>query len=134
MQWYPLRDEVQAFLGSRATTLFVHAISTQTDCLICSTFFRRALVEMGEDPDRFTMNQQESTLVEFARQLVDDPNRVDDSLYGRLAEFLDPPQIVVLTTFGAIMIATNTFNNALNVDLDVELEQYRRPATRAETS
>src|SRR5262245_47217613 len=52
MQWYPLRDEVAAFLGDRATTLFAHAVSTQADCLICSTFFRRVLIEEGEDPDR----------------------------------------------------------------------------------
>ena len=51
MTWYPLRDRVEAFLGERATTLFAHAISARTDCLICSTFFRRILVEWGEDPD-----------------------------------------------------------------------------------
>ena len=41
MTWYPLRDTVQPFLGERLTTLFAHAISSETDCLICSTFFRR---------------------------------------------------------------------------------------------
>src|SRR5262249_52407635 len=48
MQWYALRDEVLPFLGERLTTLFAHAISSQTDCLICSTFFRRLLTEAGE--------------------------------------------------------------------------------------
>ena len=33
-----------------------------------------------------------------------------------------------LTTFGALMVATNVFNNALRVDLDEYLEPYRRPA------
>ena len=45
MTWYDLHGEVVAFLGARAATLFVHAVSTQTDCLICSTFFRRWLAE-----------------------------------------------------------------------------------------
>src|SRR5208282_5226642 len=49
MQWYPMHDSVAGFLGRRATTLFVHAISAETDCLVCSTFFRRILIESGEN-------------------------------------------------------------------------------------
>lgn len=45
MTWYDLRDAVRPFLGERATTLFAHAVSAETDCLICSTFFRRLLVD-----------------------------------------------------------------------------------------
>ena len=41
LQWYPLHDASSPFLGERRTDLFCHAISTQSDCLICSTFFRR---------------------------------------------------------------------------------------------
>jgi hypothetical protein len=52
MQWYDLHSEVVVFLGERAAMVFAHAISSQTDCLICSTFFRRWLIEAGEDPDQ----------------------------------------------------------------------------------
>ncbi len=52
MTWYALRDAVQPFLGERLTAIFAHAISAETDCLICSTFFRRLLIESGENPDR----------------------------------------------------------------------------------
>src|SRR5580698_754492 len=55
MQWYPLREEVHKFLEPRATMLFVHAISSATDCLICSTFFRRYLIDAGENPDELAM-------------------------------------------------------------------------------
>ena len=50
LQWYPLHDEVVPVLGERRTWLFCHAISTASDCLICSTFFRRLLIDAGEDP------------------------------------------------------------------------------------
>src|SRR5579884_3117770 len=70
MQWYPLRDEVAAFLGDRATLLFAHAVSAGTDCLICSTFFRRLLVERGEDPDDLRTDDRERALVEYGRQLA----------------------------------------------------------------
>ena len=126
MTWYPLRDTVAAFLGDRATTLFAHAVSTQSDCLICSTFFRRLLTDAGENPDALTLNEREQAVVDYGRQLARDANNVADELYSRLAAFLQPEQVVALTAFGGLMIATNIFNNALQVDLDEYLWPYRR--------
>jgi alkylhydroperoxidase family enzyme len=130
MTWYPLRDRVARFLGERATTLFAHAISTGADCLICSTFFRRILIEAGEDPSELQLDDREQAAVEYGVQLVRDANKVSDALYGRLEAFLTPAQIVDLTAFGALMIATNVVNNALRVDLDGYLEPYRDPSWR----
>jgi alkylhydroperoxidase family enzyme len=126
MQWYPLRDEVARFLGDRPTLLFAHAISSATDCLICSTFFRRLLVEAGEDPDHLCTDERESTLIAYGRQLAVAPNEVSEELYARLAAFLQPAQIVALTAFGGLMVATNLFNNALRVDLDEYLFPFRK--------
>lgn len=130
MQWYPLRDAVRPFLGERLTTLFAHAVSTQTDCLICSTFFRRMLIESGENADHLALDECEQAVVDYGRQLARDANDVSDELYGRLARFLQPAQIVALTAFGGMMIATNIFNNALRVDLDEYLYPYRKPNER----
>jgi alkylhydroperoxidase family enzyme len=126
MQWYPLRDAVRPFLGERLTTLFAHAVSTQTDCLICSTFFRRILIEAGEKPEHLALDEREQAVVDYGRQLARDANGVSDELYGRLARFLKPEQIVALTAFGGMMIATNIINNALRVDLDEYLQPYRK--------
>lgn len=132
MEWYTLRDTVRPFLGNRAETIFSHAISAQTDCLICSTFFRRILLDAGEDPDALRLDDREQLLVDFGRQLARDPKGVDDALYVRLTQQFSPPEIVALTAFGSIMLATNIFNDALRVDLDGYLEPYRRqPAERA---
>ncbi len=46
--------------GSRPGASGSHAISSENDCLVCSTFFRRILIESGEDPDRFQMNEREA--------------------------------------------------------------------------
>jgi alkylhydroperoxidase family enzyme len=126
MEWYALRDEVRPFLGDRLMTLYAHAISTQTDCLICSTFFRRLLVEAGEDPEEPRLDEREQAVVDYGRQLVRDPNGVSDGLYARLARHFSPAQVVALTAFGGLMIATNLFNNALRVDLDDYLQPYRK--------
>jgi alkylhydroperoxidase family enzyme len=126
MTWYDLRAAVVPFLGERATTLFAHAISAGTDCLVCSTFFRRILIESGEAPDSLRLDDWERTIVDYGRQLAVDPHGVSDNLFARLAARLRPDQIVALTAFGGLMVATNLFNNALRVDLDDYLQGYRR--------
>jgi alkylhydroperoxidase family enzyme len=126
MTWYDLRKAVVPFLGERMTTLFAHAISAGTDCLVCSTFFRRILIEWGEDPQSLQLDDWERTVVEYGRQLAVDPHGVSDELFARLDERLRPDQIVALTAFGGLMVATNLFNNALRVDLDDYLQRYRK--------
>ena len=126
MTWYDLRKAVVPFLGERATTLFAHAISSGTDCLVCSTFFRRILIDRGEDPESLQLDAWERTIVQYGRQLAVDPHGVSDDLFARLAERLRPDQIVTLTAFGGLMVATNLFNNALRVDLDDYLQGYRK--------
>jgi hypothetical protein len=125
LQWYPLFDEVVPFLGERRTWLFCHAISSEADCLICSTFFRRLLADAGEDPDTPALDELDELMVDFGRRLSHDPHTVDAELRARLAERFDETQIVLLTAFGAIMVATNVFNDALGVPLDDYLQPYR---------
>jgi len=131
MEWYPLRDTVQPFLGERLTTLFAHAISAETDCLICSTFFRRMLIQTGENPERLKLDERESAVVEFGRALAVSPFVVPEEVYQRLVSHFHRAQIVALTAFGALMVATNVFNNALNVDLDEYLQPYRKGVREA---
>src|SRR5262245_15099658 len=126
MLWYDLYAEASGFLGKRAATLFVYAISTQTDCLICSTFFRRWLTDAGENPDALSLDERDRDLVEFGQQLARDANGVSDELFARLRRHLEPAQLVTLTAFGGLMVATNLFNNALKVDLDDYLVPYRK--------
>jgi alkylhydroperoxidase family enzyme len=129
MEWYPLRDTVKPFLGDRRANLFAHAISTHVDCLICSTYFRRILIEAGEDPDHLELDEQDQLIIAYGKQLASDHNRVDDEIYRRLAAFYTPEQIVALTAFGALMVATNIINSALDVPLDDYLMPYvRQPA------
>jgi alkylhydroperoxidase family enzyme len=126
MAWYDLHAEAVDFLGTRAATLFVHAVSAQADCLVCSTFFRRWLIDAGDDPDAPRLDERERALVEYGRQLARDANGVSDELFEKLQQFLTPAQVVTLTAFGGLMLATNVFNNALRVDLDDYLGPYRK--------
>lgn len=129
MRWYDLHAEVVAVLGKRATTLFAFAISSQTDCLICSTFFRRWLIESGENPDDLKLDDREQALIEYGRQLARNANAIPDAVFNAATRGLNAEQLVSLTAFGALMVATNLFNNALKVDLDEYLFPFRREAT-----
>jgi hypothetical protein len=125
LQWYPLFDEVVPLLGERRAWLYCHAISTESDCLICSTFFRRLLTDAGEDPDALELDDFDELVIDLGRRLASDPHTVDDELRARLDERFEPAQIVLLMAFGAIMVATNVFNDALGVPLDGYLQPYR---------
>jgi alkylhydroperoxidase family enzyme len=133
MEWYPLRDVVQPFLGERLTTLFAHAISAETDCLICSTFFRRMLIQTGENPERLKLDDRETAVLAFGRALAVSPFKVPEEVYRGLTSYFDSGQIVALTAFGAMMVATNVVNNALEVELDEYLQPYRKGARESAT-
>jgi alkylhydroperoxidase family enzyme len=72
------------------------------------------------------LDDWDEAIVAFGRQLAVDPHAVTDALFERLAARLEPGQIVALTAFGGLMVATNVFNNSLKVALDGYLEPYRK--------
>ena len=87
-------------------------------------------MQSGEDPDRLVLDEWESAVVAFGRSLAVTPHVVPDPVYQPIAERLSREQIVVLTTFGALMVATNVFNNAVRVPLDEYLEPFRQAEER----
>ncbi|TGL90834.1 hypothetical protein EHQ68_05300 [Leptospira congkakensis] len=126
MEWYVLKEELVPFLEERPFTIFAHALSAETDCLICSTFFRKIIFDWGENPDTIEFNELENLLVDFAREIVKNSNQVSDSVFNRLKLKFDEKQIVLLTAFAGIMIATNIFNNVLKIPLDEILKPFTK--------
>jgi alkylhydroperoxidase family enzyme len=127
LSWYPLFGRIAGFLGERRANLLAHAISDRNQCLICSTFFRRLLIDAGEDPADLRLDEEDELIVELGRALADDPH-IGDDLYGRLAARYDERQLVELAGFGAIMVATNVVNDMLGIPLDGYLQPYRKAA------
>jgi hypothetical protein len=124
LSWYPLFDALVPVVGERRMWILSHAISTQAECLICSTFFRRLLIDAGEDPAALELDEFDELIAELGRRVGRDPHSVDDALHARLAERLSEAEIVTLTAFAALMVATNVFNDALGVELDGYLGSY----------
>lgn len=126
MEWYILRDEVKLFTGDREINLFCHAISAQNNCLICSTFFRKLLIDSGDNPDHPAISEREKILISFGTFCVSNPNMISDEFFEQLKTLFTDKQIVDLTAFAGLMIATNLINNVLHVELDDYLESYTK--------
>jgi hypothetical protein len=125
LEWYPLFDVITPFLGERLAIIFAHALSAENDCLLCTTFMRRILIDWGEDPGKLELDEKGEVIVAFGQAIGRQGNRVSDELYQKVSVLFTAEQIVALTGFASLMIATNIINNVLEVDLDEYLYAYR---------
>ncbi len=126
MEWYPMRDEVAAFLGDFATNVFAYSVSEANSCLICSTFFRKILIDAGKNPDNLELTEKEAAVADYGRALALAPRHIEEEIFERLRAFLNEEQLVLLTAFGGMMIATNLINSALDVTPDNYLKDYMK--------
>jgi hypothetical protein len=124
MQWYPLYEEVKKTLGDRLAYLFAHAISEGSNCPLCTTFFRRIIIDNGESPEDLLLSNHEQAVINFGSAIAQQKGEVPDELYEPIAERYTDQQIVILVAFAGQMIATNVFNNVLDVTIDDYLYSY----------
>ena len=132
MEWYPLYEEVAKIegVGELGADIFSYAISSENDCLICETFFRKILIDAGRNPDALDLSEKERLLTEYGRACVKQPVKVEDALYEKMKQHFSDEEMVLLTTFAGMMIATNLINHALAVDLDQRLIGYEKDKKR----
>ncbi|CDX56544.1 conserved hypothetical protein [Mesorhizobium plurifarium] len=125
-EWFTLRDLLKPTLDDRAIWLFSMAIAETMRAEIPVTFFRRALIDGGFEPEGIAPSADEALLIKFGKAVAADANTVPDETWAALKPRYDETLLVNLTAFAGIMVATCVFTNAVKVDLDPELETYRR--------
>jgi len=125
-EWFTLRDLLRPTLDDRAIWLFSKAIAETMRAEVPVTFFRRALMESGLDPEAIAPTADEALLIAFGKAVAADANAVTDGTWAALKARYDETLLVNLTAFAGIMVATCVFTNAVRVELDPELEGYRR--------
>lgn len=125
-EWFTLRDLLKPTLGDRAIWLFSKAIAETMRAEIPVTFFRRALIDSGFEPEGIAPSADEALLIKFGKAVAADANAVPDETWAALKARYDETLLVNLTAFAGIMVATCVFTNAVRVDLDPELETYRK--------
>ena len=93
---------------------------------ICSIFFKKILDDAGIDFENFSFTEEEQLLIDYGRAIVKDANHVPAEIFTRLKQKWSEEQIVAITAFATIMIATNLINKTLQVELDEELVPYTK--------
>ena len=124
MQWYPLYEQVQKVLGKRLAYIFAYAISKEANCLFCTAFFRKTILDAGENPENLLLTASQKDVFNFGRSIVKHHGNINDCLYNAVAKRFTEVEMVVLIAFAGQMIATNVFNNVAETDIDEYLVNY----------
>jgi len=125
MQWYPLYTEVEKILGKRMASLYAHSISCAADCPLCSTFFRKIIIDSGETPEKLDLTGDQKNILDFGSGIAKHKGNITNHLYNAVATKYNETEMVILTAFAGIMIATNVFNNVIETEIDEYLSAYR---------
>ena len=125
MQWYPLYAEVEKILGKRLASLYAHSISCAADCPLCSTFFRKIIIDSGETPEQLELTESQRDILNFGSGITKHKGNIADHLYNAVASKYNEKEMVILISFAGIMIATNIFNNVIETEIDEYLSAYR---------
>jgi hypothetical protein len=123
--WAVVKDEVRKAIGERALSIYSHAISATAGCLLCTTYFRRLLINAGIEPERFTPTPDEALLIDLGYAIGSPSAPATPELLCRLRQRYDEPTLVNLVAYGSTMLATNAFNTTLGIPLDDYLEPFR---------
>lgn len=121
--FYRLQEQLEKFLEARTMTIFGYAISSNDDCLVCSAYFNKLLKDQGIDYATFSFTEKEAVLIQFAQELVNHKGHVSDEVLDQLQEQFDEQQIVEITSFAALLVANNFFNNALQVNSELLMDK-----------
>jgi hypothetical protein len=124
MQWYPLYEEVKKVVGDRAAYLFAFAISSGSNCPLCTTYFRKVIIENKENPEDLQLSEREELMLNFGSEIANNKGTVSDELYAKIKAVYSEGDIITLVGFAGIMIATNIFNNTLEVEGDTYLAPF----------
>ena len=127
MQWYILYSELEKLIGKRMAALFAYAVSYATDCPLCSTFFRKIIIDSGIDPENISLSEDETKLLNFGSAIAQNKGVISDKVYNSISNKYSEEEMVLLIAFAGQMIATNVFNNVIETEIDDYLMDYLKP-------
>src|SRR5262245_32371228 len=83
MEWYPLYEEVKKILGERLAYLYAWSISLASDCPLCSTFFRKIIIDAGESPENLVLDPKDEIVLEFGSAISMHKGNIENSIYQK---------------------------------------------------
>jgi len=127
MQWYILYEEVERILGKKLASFFAYAVSHATDCPLCSTFFRKIIIDAGHSPETLELTETEQKIITFGGAIGKSQGHIADHVFNPVDQLFSKADVVILVAFAGQMIATNVFNNVIETELDDYLLPFLPP-------
>ena len=124
MEWYTLYTKIKEITGDRLAYLFAFSISKGSNCPLCTTFFRKIIIDNGEKPDDLILTEHEQLLLDFGSEISTKQGKISDELFEQVSKLYTTAQLVELIAFAGQMIATNVFSNVIDTDIDEYLFSY----------
>lgn len=124
MEWYRLYEQIKKITGDRMAYLFAYSVSKSSNCPLCTTFFRKIIIDNGEKPDDLILTEQEQLLLDFGSEISAKQGKISDELFVQVSKLYTTKQLVELIAFAGQMIATNVFSNVIDTDIDEYLFSY----------
>jgi len=124
MQWYKLYEEVKQILGERLAYLFAWSISHASNCPLCSVYFRKIIIDKGENPESLELTPGEKDVLDFGEAIARQQGHIHNDVYNKLVSRFTENEMVMLVAFAGQMIATNIFNNVIETNIDEYLFDY----------
>jgi len=131
MQWFGLFEELKNLLGRELAVNYAYAVSHTNNSPLCAAFFRKLIIDGGQNPEDLVLTADEEALFRFGSAIARTQGHVADHVYNSVASIYSEDEIVLLVAFAGQMIATNVFNNVIETDIDAWLAAYREPVRYA---
>jgi hypothetical protein len=126
MQWYPLFEELKRIVGTRLATLLAWSVSEETQGIIYTAFFRKAINDSGEDPDNLVLSENEQQFIDFGAAVARNNGLITDELFAGIQQQYSAEEVVIIAAFAGKMIAANIFNNLIQTETDEQLLPFVR--------
>lgn len=124
MEWYRLYERIKIITGERLAYLYAFSISKGSNCPLCTTFFRKLIIDNGEKPDDLILTVDEQLLLDFGSAIAVYQGKIPEELFEKISRQYSAEQLVELIAFAGQMIATNIFSNTIDTDIDEYLFSY----------
>lgn len=124
MDWYKLYERIKGITGERMAYLFAYSVSKGSNCPLCTTFFRKIIIDHGEKPEDLFLSDEEQLLLDFGSAIAQQQGNVPDEIFEKISRIYSAVELVELIAFAGQMIATNVFNNVIGTDIDEYLFSY----------
>jgi len=126
-EWYSLRDEIAPWIGERAVTLFAYAISDAAGSRVLAPYFRKILVDAGDDPVNPQVTEAEQRLIDWGRLIATTPHGITAEFSALLESTFSPERRLTLLAFAGLTIALSLITIVGEIPTDDSLIEYDLP-------